>query len=200
MNASSFNIVQATDNFTAQGPAAAANLLVYIIPEVLTLPPNISSIATTLFPSLAGVIQSSGLLGPLAAAPGLTVFAPNNAAIAGVASALGTLNQTMVTDILSNHVINGSVAYSTSLASNNYTSAGGQSFMFTSNSSGTFVTSGMSTAKIVQSDIIINNGVVHLIDGVLLNTNYNASAAAAAASSAAGAAVSVFPHLNQSPL
>jgi uncharacterized surface protein with fasciclin (FAS1) repeats len=161
-SAQMFDINQANSNVTAMGPALAANLAVYIIDEVLSLPPNVSAAATMLFPSLAGVITQTGLLDPLAAAEGITIFAPNDAAVSAITSSLGSLNTTQISTILANHVINGSVVYSTELARSNYTSAAGEPFTFMSNSSGAYVMSANSTAKIVQSDIIIENGVVHV--------------------------------------
>ncbi|ORY20269.1 FAS1 domain-containing protein, partial [Naematelia encephala] len=160
-NATSFQINQATSNVSTTGPAVAANLNVYIIDSVLSLPPNISAAATAIVPSLAQLIQSADLLDPLAASQGITVFAPNDAAVDAISGAVSSLNSTVIAGVLANHVINGSVVYSTQLTSSNYTSAGGEPFSFTSNSSGTYVTSANSTAKIVQSDIIIQNGVVH---------------------------------------
>ncbi len=223
-------IQTASQNVTVlAGPVAAGNLLVYIIDQVLALPQTISQVAGTLFPSLAGVIQQAGILGPLEAIKGVTIFAPNDAAIAGVMSALGSLNQTDIATILANHVggvpqgpfgslrltapswpppaqvINGSVVYSTQLASANYTSAAGERFMFTTNSSGAYVMSGTASAKIVQPNIVVANGVIHvsirrpdyrgpptltppplprqLIDNVLVNTAANMSAADSAQSS-----------------
>jgi uncharacterized surface protein with fasciclin (FAS1) repeats len=43
--------------------------------------------------------------------------------------------------------------------------------MFSSNSSGAYVTSGGSgaSARIVKSDVLVENGVVHVIDRVLVN-------------------------------
>ncbi|OCF33670.1 hypothetical protein I316_04744 [Kwoniella heveanensis BCC8398] len=185
---SAFNINGPTSNVSATGPVAAANLQVYIINEVLSLPPSVSEVAGDLFPSLAGVIGQTGLLDPIAAAQGITIFAPNDAAFAGLGDALGQLNNTQISTILANHVINGTVVYSTGLTSSNYTSAAGEPFTFLSNGTGVFVQSANSTARIIQSDIIINNGVVHLIDGVLVNTGSNPEAAASAYSSGVAAA------------
>lgn len=187
-NATSFQIIQATSNITATGPVAAANLLVYVIPQVISLPPTIAALAGQLFPGLAGVIQSSGLLAPIAASPGVTIFAPNDAAIGAIQGALGQLNATQIQTVLANHVINGTVVYSTNLASANYTSAAGQPFTFISNSTGAYVQSANSTARILQSDIIVNNGVVHLIDSVLVNTASNPAAASSAFASGTSAA------------
>jgi uncharacterized surface protein with fasciclin (FAS1) repeats len=160
-DATMFEIV--TDsNITAMGPTAAANLQVYVIDEVLSLPPDLGTLAGQLFPSLAGVIQSSGLLEALQGAEGLTIFAPNDAAIAAIASELPNLNETSVQTILANHVINGTTAYSDRITTENYTSAAGSMFEFMSNDTGTYVMSGNSTAMIVQTDIIYNRGVIHV--------------------------------------
>lgn len=193
MSATSFQIVEAASNLTAMGPAVAANLNVYVIDKLIALPPTVASAVGQLLPALDSVLNSSGLLKPLAAVNGLTVFAPSNAAIQSVLQAVGMLNMTQLQTLLANHVINGSVAYSTDLASSNYTSAAGEPFTFMSNTSGTYVMSSNATAKIIQSDIILSTGVVHVIDAVLVNTMGNPTAAASAASSYAAVAVRNVP-------
>jgi len=75
---------------------------------------------------------------------------------------ISTLNSTDIYRVLDNHIINGSIVYSTDLTSRNYTSQGGEPFMFSSNATGVFVTSGMTTARIIQSDTVLQNGVVHV--------------------------------------
>jgi uncharacterized surface protein with fasciclin (FAS1) repeats len=179
-NATNFEIVQfdanTTTNVSAQGPTQIANVLVYVIDQVLGLPVSIDQFAIEAYPpTLAGEIQDSGILTAIAASPGVTVFAPTSGAFDNGPD-FGS-NITLITEDFANHIINGSVAYSTSFATGNYT-----------NSSGTYVTVGNSTAKIVQSDIIISNGVVHLIDSVLVDTESNPAAAASAFSSGIAAA------------
>lgn len=149
-------------NVTAMGPAQAANLNVYIIDSVLSLPPSLGELAGNLFPQLAGVIESSGLLDALNTQPGLTIFAPNDAAIGAIASQLPSLNETSVQTILANHVINGSVAYSDRITEGSYVSAAGSPFEFMMNDTGVYVMSGNATARIVQTDIVYNRGVVHV--------------------------------------
>ncbi|WWC98568.1 hypothetical protein V866_005460 [Kwoniella sp. B9012] len=188
-NGSSFEIVQTTSNISTGVNATAANLQVYVIDQVIELPQSIDSVISSLAPQLSGLVSSiPGLADQLASANGITIFAPNDAAIGAIQSSLGQLNSTQVTSVLSNHIINGTVVYSTGLASGNYTSAGGEPFKFISNSTGAYVQSANSTAKIVQSDIILNNGVVHVIDNVLVNTASNPQAAESAYSSAVAAA------------
>ncbi|WWC65061.1 uncharacterized protein I303_107675 [Kwoniella dejecticola CBS 10117] len=188
-NATSFEIVQTAANISAGGNATAANLHVYVIDQVLSLPQSLTEALPAVAPQLFGLAGSiPGLADSLASANGITIFAPSDSAIGAIQSSLGQLNSTQVTAVLSNHIINGTVVYSTGLASGNYTSAGGEPFTFISNSTGAFVQSANSTAKIVQSDIILNNGVVHLIDNVLVNTASNPQAAESAYSSATAAA------------
>lgn len=182
-------VLGATSNNTVvAGPVAAANFQIYVIDSVIALPPNLTTVATEFVPSLAGLIQQAGLLDTLEGVTGLTVFAPNDAAVAGVAEAVGQLNSTAVQSVLSNHVIAGAAVYSTALTSSNYTSLGGEPFSFISNDTGVYVQSGEAIARIVQSDVITQNGVVHIIDGVLVNAAANPDAASSAASSYSEAA------------
>lgn len=188
-NGTSFDLVGSSSNITVTGNATkAANLEIYVVDRVIPIPPRIEEIAPQLVPQLAGVLNTTNLLDPLKEAQGITVFAPNDAALQAAQGQLASLSQENITAIVSNHVINGTVVYSNNLGAANATSAGGAPFTFASNDTGAFVTSGNSTARIVQSDIIIANGVVHVIDGLLVNSQSNPEAAASAASSASEAA------------
>ena len=189
-NATGITIVQGP-NVMAMGPVAAANLQVYVIDRVLDLPANLSEIASSSVPRLATLIPESALTA-LQASMGFTLFAPTDAAVEAASGLLGTLNDTVVSNVLMNHVVNGTVAFSTDiLGGANLTSNGGQRFSFINNATGIFVTSGNSTARIVSSDIIVENGVIHTIDGILANTASNASAADTAFTSATGAAATM---------
>jgi hypothetical protein len=54
-------------------------------------------------------------------------------------------------------------------------------------STGIFVTAGNSTARIVTRDVLVSNGVVHLIDNILFDTTSNSAAASSAVNSATSA-------------
>jgi hypothetical protein len=59
-------VVQPTSNATIlAGPVRAANLLVYVIDQVLTLPQTLSQTAGDLFGSLAGLLGQANLVEPL---------------------------------------------------------------------------------------------------------------------------------------
>ncbi|GAA5988918.1 hypothetical protein JCM10908_006229 [Rhodotorula pacifica] len=191
-NSTAVTWIGATQNVTSVATTTYQNLVVHVIPQVLTIPQTLSQTATAAnLTQLVGALQSyaPGAVGQLEATRGITVFAPVNAAFANVTSLLGTLNATQITDVLLNHVINGTVVYSTQITPNTTaTSAAGAQFSFVSNANGTYVRSGNSTAQIIRADIPIANGVVHLIGSVLANVQANPQAAASAASAASSVA------------
>ncbi|KAK7688277.1 hypothetical protein QCA50_008647 [Cerrena zonata] len=121
---------------------------------------------------------------------GFTFFAPNNDAVQSAMSTIQGLagNATAVQNVLYNHIINGSTVYSPVLAGQNFTSTAGEDLGFTINSTGQYVTSGNITARIVQPNVLLPNGVIHVIDKVLLNTQADSSAASSAIASATSAA------------
>ncbi|KAI1785569.1 FAS1 domain-containing protein [Ganoderma leucocontextum] len=91
---------------------------------------------------------------------GFTFFAPNDAAITlALAGGLAGLasNQTAVQAVFQNHTLS-----------------------FTLNATGHYVSAGGATARIVQPDVLLANGVLHVIDAVLLNTASDAAAASSA--------------------
>lgn len=169
---------------TADGPQYQ-NLIVQPINTVLTIPGSTSDVAGQLgASSLAQLLDSADLVEPLDNSM-VTVFAPNNAAIEAVMSTIQGADAAAQQAVLLNHVINGTVVYSTALGSTpSATSASGNMLTFVSNSTGAFVTSGSVTARIIMSDYAASNGVVHVIDQVLLNTTNNPEAAGSAFSSA----------------
>ncbi|KAF8596272.1 FAS1 domain-containing protein [Ceratobasidium sp. AG-I] len=180
------NILLLNDDVDVERTASYENLIVHVIDDVLPIPGTISQTATAAnLTGLVGAVQATNLLAALEAVQGITIFAPTNAAFTAALAALGAQaqNTTVISSVLANHVINGTAVYSTGLTAQNYASAGGQPFTFASNSSGTYVTSGSATAKVVRADIPVANGVVHLIDTVLANTQSNPEAAASAVAS-----------------
>ncbi|KAG1807371.1 FAS1 domain-containing protein [Suillus variegatus] len=180
------------------------NIQVLVIDSVLQIPQNLSdTLANSTYDvtSVAGGLSSinipttnsTTLLDVLNNAHGITLFAPNNTAIAS-ANCIGGLlpNATALIALFGNHIINGTTVYSPGFTNgNNYTSASGEPFAFKTNSSGVYVSSaGSNWARIMRSDVLTSNGVVHVIDSVLLDTKVNVSAAVSAYQSATSVAAS----------
>ncbi|KAF8734135.1 Homoaconitase, mitochondrial, partial [Rhizoctonia solani] len=191
-NDNDVKILFADDDVDVQRTTGYENLIVHVVDDVLTPPGTISETARQEddFSQLAGALQTTNLIAPLEAIKGVTIFAPTNDAFQAALAALGSQaqNTSVISSVLANHVINGTTVYSSALTSQNFVSAGGQGFSFSSNSSGTYVTSGSASARITRADIPIRNGVIHRIDRVLANTESNPDAAASAASSQASVA------------
>lgn len=135
-----------------------------------TADPDIAELATSSseLTTLVSALQAAGLVSALQADGPFTVFAPRNAAFDAVGSStvqalLASGNEAALTDLLTYHVVPG-----------RYTAAdlaGGA--MLTTLAGGTLTVEGGSSvtvdgATVVTADLEASNGVVHIIDGVLL--------------------------------
>ena len=130
------------------------------------------------FSILVAALQKAGLVEALQAEGPFTVFAPTNAAFEALLGALGItaedlLNHPQLADVLLYHVVSGKVM-STDL-SNGLTAAtlGGQTITVD-------LTSGVkiNTSNVTTADIEASNGVIHVIDAVLVPETFQLNAAA----------------------
>ncbi|PVF99041.1 FAS1 domain-containing protein [Serendipita vermifera] len=181
-------IKNAGRNITVSGNATYENLQIWVVDSLLTIPQNLSTVIaiTSELSALAAAAPAEfpTLIPALAKVHGLTLFAPVNSAVISAAQAITGADETTITNILLNHLINGTALYSSQITDGfSITSGGGEPLTFASNSTGLFVTSGNSTAKIIQTNILTSNGVIHLIDTVLLNAESDPAAASSAAAS-----------------
>ncbi|MBN7812634.1 fasciclin domain-containing protein [Algoriphagus sp. H41] len=128
---------------------------------------------------LSAVDAVPGLGATLQSQTAITVFAPSNAAFEAALDAFGAddLGQLVkkiggeenLQTVLGFHVVP-AVAFSRDLApSNTFTTLAGQDLTVNVNGSAVTVTDAMgNTANVIAADVAIDNGVVHVIDGVLL--------------------------------
>ncbi|KAL9609305.1 MAG: hypothetical protein Q9167_005923 [Letrouitia subvulpina] len=163
---SNSTVTKADTNFTGG--------VVHIIDTVLTPPQNVSTTAQAagLTALVGAVSKNPQIASTLDTTPDLTVFAPNNEAFQSIASILQNITTQQLSAVLGYHVINGTVAYSSTLTNGtSVPTLAGPNVTITISGDDVFVNS----AKVVIPDVLVANGVVHVIDGVL---NPNATAAA----------------------
>ena len=126
------------------------------------------------FSVLVEAVQAAGLAGMLSDPnANYTVFAPTNAAFmqalqeTGMTKAQLFANKPLLTKILGYHVVSGDMAmYAKDIMPGNVMTASKDTLMVTSQ--GKLMDENGRTTDIVKTDIAATNGVVHVIDRVLL--------------------------------
>ena len=124
-----------------------------------------TAVAAGSFTTLATALQAAGLVDTLKGKGPFTVFAPTDAAFAKVPKAqLDALlaDKAKLTAVLTYHVVAGKVLAADVKAGQVKTVQG---------SALTLATAGGVTvdgAKVIQADIVADNGVIHVIDSVLM--------------------------------
>jgi len=149
---------------------AASNGVVHLIDGVLLGSLDIVDQATIRgFSSLVNAVSTAGLVTALrgGGANGLTVFAPTNAAFAAIPGGAPT-NTAALSNVLQLHVV-GARALSSSLTNNQtLTSLLGPTLTIGINGTTITVRGPTNTATVGPADIVAKNGVIHVINAVLL--------------------------------
>lgn len=175
---------------------AIANGVVHVIKKMM-LPdlmlPNVVEVANAAgLTTLIAAVTTADLGGTVLNAPAITVFAPFNVAFSAALQAFGAANLNQLVakiggiqnlqTILGFHVVP-AVAFASDLAATNtLTTIASQSLTVTKSAAGAIVTDARgNVAKVTTADVAIENGVVHVIDRVLL-PNYTLPTAVEAAS------------------
>ena len=119
--------------------------------------------------TLVAAVKAAGLVGVLSGDGPYTVFAPTNAAFAKlpegtVESLLKPENKDQLTAILTYHVVSGKVKAADVVKLDSATTVEGSSVTITASDAGVKV----DAANVIMTDIAASNGVVHVIDSVLL--------------------------------
>jgi uncharacterized surface protein with fasciclin (FAS1) repeats len=128
-----------------------------------------TAVAAGSFKTLAAALQAAGLVDTLKGPGPFTVFAPTDAAFAKlpagtVENLLKPENKARLTAILMYHVVPGRVLAAQVIGMSSATTANGQPLDIQSAKGGVTV----GGARVVQADILCSNGVIHVIDTVLL--------------------------------
>ena len=136
-----------------------------------TAPPKdiVDTVAADSFKTLATALQAAGLVNTLKGAGPFTVFAPTDAAFAKlpagtVESLLKPENKARLTAILTYHVVPGRVLAAQVAGMSSAPTANGQPLTINAEN-GMVMVGG---ARVTKTDILCSNGVIHVIDTVLL--------------------------------
>lgn len=149
-----------------------SNGTIHVIDQVI-LPASDDIPATAIkagkFKTLVAAAKAAGLVEALSGNGPLTVFAPTDDAFAKlpqrtVASLLKPENKDQLTAILKHHVISGRVYSDAALKEGHAKSLLGSKLKIAASKSGAMV----NEAKLVKTDIDASNGVIHVIDTVMM--------------------------------
>ncbi|KAG8159393.1 hypothetical protein KVR01_011054 [Diaporthe batatas] len=171
------NSVVFTSGLLRQSRVATADVtftggIVHIIDSVLTIPMSDSATAVAAnLTALAGALTTADLVSTVDTLQDVTIFAPSNSAFAAIQNLATNLSTEQLSSILTYHVVQGTVGYSSSLTSGAQleTVNGGQ-VTVTIDDGDVFVNS----AEVQVADVLVSNGVVHVIDNVLNPANSTA--------------------------
>lgn len=156
------------------------NGVIHVIDSVIL--PSGDDIPTTAvkagnFNTLVAAAKAAGLVDALAADGPLTVFAPTDEAFAKlpagtVESLLKPENRDKLVSILKYHVVPGRVYSDAALSAGEAATLQGGKITISANDQGATV----NEAKLIATDIDASNGVIHVIDSVILPTAKKAAA------------------------
>jgi uncharacterized surface protein with fasciclin (FAS1) repeats len=128
-----------------------------------------SAVAAGSFKTLVSAVQAAGLADTLKGAGPFTVFAPTDEAFAKlpagtVENLLKPENKAKLQAILTYHVVQGKVMAADVVKINMAKTVNGQSLAVNTKNGAVMV----DNAKVVKTDIPASNGVIHVIDAVIL--------------------------------
>jgi uncharacterized surface protein with fasciclin (FAS1) repeats len=128
-----------------------------------------TAVAAGNFNTLAAALQAAGLVDTLKGKGPFTVFAPTDEAFAKlpagtVEDLLKPENKAKLVSILTYHVVPGAVSSSEVVKMTSAKTVQGQSVKISTKDGGVMIDG----AKVVKADVKASNGVIHVIDSVIL--------------------------------
>ncbi|HMN62813.1 MAG TPA: fasciclin domain-containing protein, partial [Anaerolinea sp.] len=149
----------------------ASNGIIHVIDSVLLPPKDIvdTAVADGRFKTLAAALQAGGLIETLKGKGPFTVFAPTDEAFAKLpAGTIDTLlkpeNKDQLVSILTYHVVSGAVFAKDVVTLSEATTVEGKPVTIKVMDGKVYI----NDAQVIITDILTSNGVIHVIDTVLL--------------------------------
>ncbi len=158
---------------TADVPAS--NGVIHVIDKVL-VPPGVLNVVqmaqlNPAFSTLVGAVVDADLAGTLSDATATyTVFAPTDAAFEAIASTVASLTTQQLTDVLLYHVLDSQVLAADIPFGTPVATVLGQNITIDAGTPPTITDTTDTPAGIVATDVRASNGVIHVIDKVLIPT------------------------------
>jgi len=153
----------------------ASNGVIHVIDKVI-LPANSTVVQTAIalpqFSILVEAVTAAGLGDTLSGAGPFTVFAPTNDAFAALLAELGVTkaqllaDKALLTKVLTYHVVSGQVLKADVPVNTAITTVQGQTF--TVSPALAITDQNARAANIVATDVLASNGVIHVLDRVIL--------------------------------
>jgi uncharacterized surface protein with fasciclin (FAS1) repeats len=127
------------------------------------------------FTTLVAAVKAAGLVETLSGKGPFTIFAPTNAAFdkldkATLASLLKPENKDKLASILTYHVVSGKVMAADAIKLDKAKTVNGSDFAISLKDGSVFLNG---KAKVIKTDLVGSNGVIHVIDSVLLPPEKN---------------------------
>ncbi|KAI8629797.1 FAS1 domain-containing protein [Xylariaceae sp. FL1651] len=142
-----------------KGDIAYDGGLIHITDSFFTLPQSLSSTSQATGQSaFTGLLAKSNMTNTLDSTQSVTVFLPSNAAFSATNTTIPT------TQLLSNHVVAGTVSYLPDLKDGSTLTTQSGETLAISVRAGIYYVNG---ARITQANLVLENGVAHVVDQVL---------------------------------
>lgn len=140
-------------------------MTVHKIDEVLIIPSLLSDTLSRLpdvgVSAAIGALTATDLVQTVDTIADLTIFVPNNAAFAGAASAFANASVETLTSVLTYHAVAGAVVFASDVTNTTVPTVNGNDVTLSVGTDGTVY---VDNAKVIFPNIILSNGVAHIID------------------------------------
>merc|ERR1712166_1383492 len=167
--------------FVTVADVLCTNGIVHIVDAVLVPNAPLATIAATAaswfggaaadvkLSAFTGALVQASLVAPLSGDGPLTVFAPTDAAFAAISSVVSGLSLEQLTEVLEYHVIAGVAAKAADLTNGEVLQPLFDGHALTVKlERGVFIEAEGNTVQVTRTDRLCTNGVIHVVDAVLL--------------------------------
>merc|ERR1712113_1099810 len=146
------------------------NGVIHVIDEVI-LGKDVVDVAVGAgtFTTLVKIVSDLGLVPTLKGVDSVTIFAPSDEAFKKLPEGtLESLTTEQAKAIVSRHVVPGATVYAADVTTGSVGTFGGENIDLIKNDSGVQVSYNGNAVNVVSADVKANNGVIHVIDAVIL--------------------------------